>query len=62
MREKRWARLTGGARGTWAAWAGRENAAHERRGERVGPDSAQPKGEISFFLFSISIYLLFLFP
>jgi hypothetical protein len=43
---------TRGKRATWARWGG------EARGERVGPETAQPRGEdFSFFFF----YFLFLF-
>jgi hypothetical protein len=50
-----------GARGKRAAWAGRGGGALER----VGPETAQPRGggfSFFFFLFSISyFYFLFLF-
>jgi hypothetical protein len=76
-REKRRARLTGGAglttggearrergraRGRWAACAGRGNEARGREGERVVPDSAQPSGGDFLFLFLFFSYFYFLDP
>jgi hypothetical protein len=57
----RWGRVVrrGAGACSWAAWAGEEGVGERAGAARFGPESAQPRGEV--FPFSFSVFY-FIFP